>query len=90
MTKGLNQNEPNGREVYADIIDLPHHQSATRPHMSMYSRAGQFSAFDALTGYSDIVKETAKNVEAEVERSGKMTEDPAVGWFGAVDDDFFI
>ena len=28
---------------YNDIIDLPHHVSATRPQMSMMDRAAQFS-----------------------------------------------
>ena len=28
---------------YDDIIDLPHHVSATRPRMSMIDRAAQFS-----------------------------------------------
>lgn len=45
---------------YDDIINLPHHQSKTRPHMSIYDRAAQFSPFAALTGYDDAVKETAK------------------------------
>ena len=45
---------------YDDIINLPHHQSKTRPHMSIYDRAAQFSPFAALTGYDDAVKEMAK------------------------------
>ena len=45
---------------YTDIIDLPHHVSATRRHMSLKDRAAQFSAFAALTGYSDEIKETAR------------------------------
>ena len=45
---------------YSDIIDHPHYQSKTRPHMSMYDRAAQFSPFAALTGYEESVEETDK------------------------------
>ena len=45
---------------YDDIIDLPHHVSATRPQMSMMDRAAQFSPFAALTGYDAAIKETAR------------------------------
>ena len=50
-------------ERYADIINLPHHVSATRRHMSIKDRAAQFSALAALTGYSDEIKETARLTE---------------------------
>lgn len=46
MTKGLKEGEPNGRDVYPDIIDHQHWQSPTRPHMSLYDRAAQFSALN--------------------------------------------
>ncbi|MDE6024695.1 MAG: hypothetical protein K2G45_04500 [Lachnospiraceae bacterium] len=48
---------------YDDIIHLPHHQSKTRPHMSIYDRAAQFSPFSALTGYDDVLKDAAKQNE---------------------------
>ncbi len=67
MTKGLNEGEPNGRDVYPDIIDHPHWQSPTRPHMSLYDRAAQFSAFDALAGYSDMVWEEQRETDAQTE-----------------------
>ena len=51
---------PEGRKYYADIIDLPHHKSATRPHMSLYRRAAQFAPFAALSGYSEMVDEKMK------------------------------
>lgn len=54
---------------YDDIINLPHHQSATRPHMSLYDRAAQFSPFAALTGYDEAVKETARLTETKHELS---------------------
>ena len=45
---------------YDDILNMPHHVSNTRPHMSMHDRAAQFSPFAALVGYDDAVKETAR------------------------------
>ena len=45
---------------YSDIIDHPNYESKTRPHMSMYDRAAQFSPFAALTGYEESVEETAR------------------------------
>ena len=57
------------RTVYADIIDHPHWQSKSRPHMSLYDRAAQFSPFAALTGYDDMVSEEARIVERRVEPS---------------------
>lgn len=54
---------------YEDIINLPHHQSKTRPHMSLYDRAAQFSPFAALTGYEDAVKETGRLTDERVELS---------------------
>ncbi len=52
---------------YDDIINLPHHVSETRPHMSMHDRAAQFSPFAALSGYDDAVKETARLTEQRIE-----------------------
>ena len=31
---------------YDDIINLPHHQSSEREHMSLHDRAAQFSPFE--------------------------------------------
>ena len=45
---------------YSDIINLPHHQSKTHPHMSNYDRAAQFAPFAALTGYEEAIIEAAK------------------------------
>lgn len=45
---------------YDDIINLPHHQSAKRPHMSVHDRAAQFAPFAALTGYGDAIDETRR------------------------------
>lgn len=54
------------RLVYGDIIDLPHHQSPTRPHMSLHDRAAQFAPFAALTGYEEMVDEEARLTEREI------------------------
>ena len=47
---------------YNDIINLPHHTSPKRKHMSLLDRAAQFSPFAALTGYDEDVKEAEKGV----------------------------
>ena len=65
---------------YSDIMNHPHHRSLTHPHMSMTSRAAQFSPFAALTGYGDAVDETGRLTDEKVimdddalyELNGKM------------------
>lgn len=52
---------------YDDIINLPHHVSASRPQMSRENRAAQFSPFAALTGYDAAVKETARLTDERME-----------------------
>ena len=59
---------------YDDIINLPHHVSATRPHMSMLDRAAQFSPYAALVGYHDVVKETARLTDTQAELSEQEQE----------------
>ena len=51
--------------TYADILDLPHHQSKRHPHMSNQERAAQFSAFAALTGHQEAISESIRRAEAE-------------------------
>ena len=60
------------RKKYADIIDLPHYQSDTRPKMSNYDRAAQFSPFAALTGHAESIKETARLTDEYSEPSEEM------------------
>ncbi len=50
---------------YADIVNLSHHQSDRRPHMTVYDRAAQFAPFAALTGYGQMVQDTADTLLAE-------------------------
>lgn len=52
---------------YDKIINLPHHQSKKRKHMSMTERAAQFGAFRALTGYEDEIAETARRTDEKLE-----------------------
>ena len=72
MTKNIHE--------YDDIIDLPHHQSPTRPHMSNHDRAAQFSPFAALVGYGDAVKETARLTDerAELDEDAREALDAAL------------
>ena len=53
--------------AYGDIINLPHHVSTTRPHMTAIDRAAQFSPFAALTGYDAAIKETARLTDERLE-----------------------
>lgn len=52
--------------AYDDIISLPHHRSRKHPHMSRHQRAAQFMPFAALTGYNQVIKQTAKNAETAI------------------------
>lgn len=60
---------PNENNPYADIIHLPHHKASTRPHMSMYDRAAQFSPFAALTGFEGVIAETGRLTDCKIELS---------------------
>lgn len=46
--------------AYDDIINLPHPTSAKHPRMPMIDRAAQFSPFQALSGYGEAIRETAR------------------------------
>lgn len=51
---------------YDDIIHLPHHQSATRPHMPVHDRAAQFAPFAALTGFDETIQEVERLTEGRL------------------------
>lgn len=59
--------EVNMTDNYKDIINLPHFVSKTRPRMTVYNRAAQFSPFAALTGYEEAVRETARFTDEKAE-----------------------
>ena len=60
---------------YDDIIQLPHHQSTKRAHMSLHDRAAQFSPFAALTGHEAAIEETARRTEEEITLDDTMIAD---------------
>ena len=45
---------------YDDIINMSHHVSAGRAHLSLHDRAAQFAPFAALNGYEEEIDDTAK------------------------------
>ena len=52
---------------YEDIINLPHHTSRKHPKMSIESRAAQFAPFAALTGFEEVLIETARHTNERIE-----------------------
>ena len=65
---------------YDDILSLPHPVSKTHPPMPRAERAAQFSSFAALTGYEEIVAESARLTEerAELDRDALEALDGAL------------
>lgn len=59
----------NGQDIrkYADMLELPHHVSATHPRMDIPDRAAQFAPFAALSGYGDAIRRTARLAEERME-----------------------
>lgn len=53
-------NNQNAEKIYADILNLPHHELTTRQRMPVGNRAASFAPFAALTGYDESVKEAAR------------------------------
>lgn len=69
MAQGIQPDEePNARDVYADIIDHPHWEpNRKHPRMSLHDRAAQFAPFAALTGYDEMVDEEARLTDRQIE-----------------------
>lgn len=63
-------NNRNNAGKYDDIINLPHHVSKTHKQMPIYDRAAQFAPFSALTGYEDVINETARLTDEFIEIDG--------------------
>ena len=51
---------------YEHLLHLPHPVSETHPRMSASQRAAQFAPFAALTGYEDVIRETARQTQGEI------------------------
>ena len=60
---------------YDDIINLPHHVSKKHPQMSLYARSAQFAPFSALTGYEELVEETVKEKNEQIENENYFYDD---------------
>ena len=62
--------KPDPKIVFADIINLPHHEPdpIKHPRMPLYKRAAQFAPFAALRGYSDMVNEEIRVPEVDHKR----------------------
>ena len=60
---------------YNDILHLPRFISKNRKHMSNYDRAAQFAPFAALTGYGEMVHETARLTDSKIELSEDKIEE---------------
>ncbi len=60
-----NPNRQDARAIYADIIEREHHVSAKRPQMPRLSRAVQFAPYATLKGYDDLVRESARETDAQ-------------------------
>ena len=52
---------------YDDILDLPHPVPRHRAPMTNYDRAAQFSPLAALTGYDEVLSETARLTDQRIE-----------------------
>ena len=51
---------------YEHLLHLPHPVSPHRPRLSAAQRAAQFAPFAALTGYEAVIRETARQTQAQV------------------------
>ena len=62
----------NNNGKYYDIINLQHHESKKHPRMSLEARSAQFAPFAALTGYEELIKETARETDERIEINEEM------------------
>lgn len=55
----------NAEKKYDDILDLTRPEPESHPRMPRINRAAQFAPFAALTGFEEIIRETAARAEKE-------------------------
>ena len=81
MKKENNGMQMQKADGYEDIIHLPHHVSERRPHMPLAERAAQFLPFAALSGYDDVIRETARYTgkKIQLDESAKAVLDQKLG-----------
>lgn len=60
---------------YEDIIHLPRHISPKRERMTNADRAAQFSSFDALTGYQEVIAEAGRLTDSRNDLSETALEE---------------
>lgn len=62
---------------YDDIIDLPRPEPQWHPRMPRLDRAAQFAPFAALTGFKELIEETAEeHLAAQPEMYGELEDLP--------------
>ena len=58
---------------YDDIIGLPRPEPQRHPRMPRADRAAQFAPFAALTGFEDVIEQTAEDhLAAQPEMYGEL------------------
>ena len=58
---------------YDDIIELPRPEPQRHPRMPRADRAAQFAPFAALTGFEDVIEQTAEDhLAAQPEMYGEL------------------
>ena len=63
---------------YDDIIDLPAWEPKRHRRMSILDRAAQFAPFAALTGFGDVIDDTADRHLAEQPEMYGDDDDPRI------------
>ncbi len=65
---------PKNIHHYDDILYMEHHVSQKHPPMKLPDRAAQFGSFEALSGHSDAIDESARITDSKREHSEYIME----------------